>query len=389
MKEKLSVLVVSGVVLGLLVTACAPKPAAPEKVIKIGVVGPLTGDFAMVGTSQLTGAEMKADEINAAGGDIRIELLSEDDASNCDQSVNATTKLSTQEGAHVILGACNSPCALAMVPVTEKHKTPQFTFGVGAAITEQGSDWIFRVALTCAAQAKELAQFAVKELGHTKFAVMYTDDEYGASCANGFKDALTEMDMEPVAFLSFPRGDKEFSGQLTTVQGSGATAMYVTGDVAGSALIAKQVMDFGLDLQLLGDTGNASPRFAELAGEASIDTLVVEPFTPADPDPKIQEFVAQYLEKYDREADGWVVEMYDTVGLIYEAVAEADKAGKIDWGSPESIRQAIHDYAVGLTADSAYVGVLPGIYFTETGDAYFPLYKVRFKEGGAKEILAQ
>jgi branched-chain amino acid transport system substrate-binding protein len=369
-------------------TSCGPG-GAEEKVIKIGVVGALTGDFAMVGTSQLTGAQMKANEINAQEGDISIEIFSEDDASDCDQSVNATTKLITRENVHSILGAINSPCALAMVPVTEENETPQFTFGVGTAITEQGSDYIYRVALKCSDQARQLSQFAHNELGHESFAVLYSDDEYGASCASGFRAGLEELGLEPAAFESFPRGDREFSGQLTTVQNSGATALYVTGDVTGAALIAKQAQDFGLDLQLLGDTGIATPQFAELAGEAAVGTVVVEPFTPADPDPEVQEWVAAYEEEFDRQPDGWVAEMYDTVGLIYEGVGQADESGDIDWGSPESVRQAIHDYAESLTADDPYEGILPGIYFDDTGDSYFPLYKVQWKEGGEKEILAQ
>jgi branched-chain amino acid transport system substrate-binding protein len=377
-------------VLTMLITAtsCGPK-ATEEKVIKVGVVGALTGDFAMVGKSQLTGAQMKAEEINAQDGDITIEILSEDDASDCDQSVNATTKLVTRENVHAVLGAINSPCALAMVPITEENQTPQFTFGVGTAITEQGSDWIYRVALKCSDQAKQLAEFAHNELGHENFAVLYSDDEYGASCASGFRASLEDMGMEPVAYESFPRGDKEFSGQLTTVENSEATALYVTGDVAGAALIAKQAEDFGLDLQFLGDTGIATPQFAELAGEAAVGTVVVEPFTPVDPDPEVQEWVASYKESFERNPDGWVAEMYDTVGLIYEAVSQADENGEIDWGSPDSVRQAIHSYAENLSQDKPYEGILPGIYFDDTGDCFFPLYKVQWKEGGEKEILAQ
>ena len=105
-----------------LAVALAVNGAAAQQVIKIGVVGPLTGAFAAVGQSQLTGAEMRAKEINAAGGAYKIELISEDDASNCDQSVNATVKLITKDNVVAILGAMNSPCALAMVPVTKRYQ---------------------------------------------------------------------------------------------------------------------------------------------------------------------------------------------------------------------------------------------------------------------------
>jgi branched-chain amino acid transport system substrate-binding protein len=115
--KKMVFIYVSIVCLSIGLAAQAP---AADKVIKIGVVGPLTGQFAAVGQSQINGAEMKAKEINAAGGEYKIELISEDDASNCDQSVNATVKLITKDNVAAILGACNSPCALAMVPMTKR-----------------------------------------------------------------------------------------------------------------------------------------------------------------------------------------------------------------------------------------------------------------------------
>ncbi len=198
-------------------------PASAQEVIKIGVVGPLTGQFAAVGQSQLYGAEMKAGA-QRQGRQVHGEIISEDDASNCDQSVNATVKLVTRDRVAAVLGAANSPCALAMVPVTKRYQTPHFTFGVGTAITKQGSEWVFRVAVAAMGQTKALAEYAVKKLKHQKLAVLYADDEYGASMAEGFKAALKGLGMEPVAFESYPRADKDFAGQLAKVKASGATA---------------------------------------------------------------------------------------------------------------------------------------------------------------------
>jgi len=353
-------------------------PAYTQQVIKIGVVGPLTGQFAAVGQSQLTGAEMRAKEINAAGGKYRIELVSQDDGSNCDQSVNATVKMITQDNVVAVLGAINSPCALAMVPTTKRYSTPQFTFGVGTAITQQGSEWVFRTAVGASGQAKELAEYAVRKLGHQKIAILYSDDEYGASMATGFKAALAAMNMQLAASESYPRADQDFTGQLTRIKASGATALFATGSYTAAALIAKQAQQLGLKVQQLGDTGNATPKYAELGGDAVEGAVVVEPFTPADPDPKVQAFVKRYREQYNRDPDAWVVEVYDTVSMIHEAVS---KSGKVD-------RRAIRDYAAGLRTGTPYVGMLGTWSFTENGDAMFPLYKVQIKDG-KKVILAR
>lgn len=350
--------------------------SAADTIIKIGVVGPLTGQFAAVGQSQINGAEMKAKEINAAGGKYTIELISEDDASNCDQSVNSTVKLITRDRVAAILGACNSPCALAMIPMTKRYKTPQFTFGVGTAITKQGSEWVYRVAVGAPGQTQVLADYAVNTLGQKKIAVLYSDDEYGASMAEGFKIALEKINLQPAAYESYPRSDKDFSGQLITVKNSGATCLYATGSYSASALIAKQAQQLGLKLQLIGDTGNATPKYIELGGDAVDGAVIVEPFTSADPDPKIQAFCKKYKTQYERDPDGWVAEMYDTVGMIHAAVV---KAGKID---PTVIRDFVGSFKPG----NGYKGILGEWYFDHEGNANFDLYKVKIVNG-TKTIL--
>src|SRR5688572_23151458 len=114
MASRLALTLVVALLLGL-----GPGVAlAQDKVIKMGVIGPLTGDFAFGGQYQLAGAQLKAEELNAQGGGIKVEILSEDDASKCDQSVAAARKLLSRDQIHVLLGAWQSTCTLAIVPLT-------------------------------------------------------------------------------------------------------------------------------------------------------------------------------------------------------------------------------------------------------------------------------
>jgi len=114
----------------------------------------------------------------------------------------------------------------------------------------------------------------------------------------------------------------------------------------------------------------------ELGVDAVEGTVIVEHFTVADQDPKVQAFCDKYRKMFNREPDGWVVEIYDTVGMIHAAVT---KAGKID-------RKVIRDYAASLKPGETYKGVLGEWYFDSVGNATFPLYKVQIK-GGKKVIL--
>lgn len=351
-------------------------------VIKIGVVGPLTGDFAAGGYSQLNGAQMKADELNAleeeAGGNIRIEIIAEDDASNVDQSINAATKVITQDEVHALVGAFNSPATLAVVPIAQKYEVPQFTVSTGTSITEQGSKWIFRLNPPAPIQALDLAKYAVEELGHTELAVAYTRDEYGMTTANAFEAALLDMGIELAANEPWTRGDKDYTGLISRIKSTPATALFLTGSIADFALIVRQLEQIGVDIQILGDTGMASPEYIELAGSAADGSIIVEPFSAASEDEEVQTFVSKYTELFGREPDSWSAECYDGIGIIYEAVKQ----------SGEVSRQIIRDYTAALAKGSGYKGILGEVYFDETGDPVFSLYKTIIVEG-QKEILVE
>src|SRR4051812_19038696 len=98
----------------------AAAPAIAQTKIKLGVIGPLTGDFAFGGEFQLNGARLKAEELNARKEGIEVEILAEDDQSKCDVAVAAARKLITRDRVHAVLGAWQSTCTLAILPITRQ-----------------------------------------------------------------------------------------------------------------------------------------------------------------------------------------------------------------------------------------------------------------------------
>ena len=70
---------------------------AQQEVVKIGHVGPLSGQIAHLGKDNENGAKMAVEELNAKGvmiGDkkVKIELLTEDDAADPKQGTAAAQK---------------------------------------------------------------------------------------------------------------------------------------------------------------------------------------------------------------------------------------------------------------------------------------------------------
>lgn len=366
------------IVISILSLSANPGIAAEPKVIKIGVVGPLTGDFAYGGEYQLNGAQMKAEEINAGGGDIRIEIISEDDAGKPDQSVAAAKKLMTRDKIHALLGAWQSTCTLAIVPITAREEVPQFTTSVAGPITKQGSKWIFRVNAPTSRLNHQTIEYAVQEMGLKKIAILTSNEEVGKSVAASSEATIQRLGLKPAAKEEWNRGDKDFTGQLGRIKASGAEAVIFATGFTDQAIIARQIRQLGIKIQLLGgDTIGGNPKFLELAVSDVEGMVFTVTFVPVEEDPRLGPFISRFKKRFDRLPDSWAVQFYDSVGMIHTAVKQANVVNP----------KVIGEYVRGLKKGAGYNGVMGDHYFDENGDTLIKAFMVQILPGKKWKIL--
>ncbi|NNK94143.1 MAG: ABC transporter substrate-binding protein, partial [Desulfobacterales bacterium] len=94
-----------GAAAGLLLAASIPAAGLAEDMIKLGVVGPHSGDLASYGLPSVNAAKILTEQINAAGGinGKKIELLVEDTVCDAKTATDVATKL-VSGGAQIVLG---------------------------------------------------------------------------------------------------------------------------------------------------------------------------------------------------------------------------------------------------------------------------------------------
>ena len=81
--------------LAMFVVSCGGGKSAKDKdVIKVGVIGPLTGSLAQYGISSINGFKLKVKEINDAGGinGKKIEVVEADSKGDVQEAINAFKK---------------------------------------------------------------------------------------------------------------------------------------------------------------------------------------------------------------------------------------------------------------------------------------------------------
>src|SRR5262245_16298700 len=132
--------------------------AAP---IKVGVLTPLTGNFAPWGVQVRAGAALAVTEINRSGGvkgrgQGRLLNLSvaDDQSTNTNAAIDGFRRLTQQESVVSVGGIIGSNIALATARLAEDAKVPLFLVKAGNnEILTQSSRYTFRTCLPSAAMA--------------------------------------------------------------------------------------------------------------------------------------------------------------------------------------------------------------------------------------------
>ncbi|MEG2651522.1 MAG: ABC transporter substrate-binding protein, partial [Eubacterium sp.] len=155
-------------------SGCGGGSSSSEDVIKIGTLGPYTGDTASYGNAAKNGIELAVDQINEAGGVLgkKIELVSYDTKGDATEAVNAYNRLRDNDGVVAIVGPVLSGEALAIKDLAKEDNMPILSPTATADDVTVGADNSFRVCYLDAYQGNAGANYAVDVLGAKNAAIL-------------------------------------------------------------------------------------------------------------------------------------------------------------------------------------------------------------------------
>jgi ABC-type branched-subunit amino acid transport system substrate-binding protein len=150
----------------------------------VGLLLPMSGKYKAVGEAVLRGVKL-----GLAGSD--IELVVKDTQGDINVTGQAMEQLAFDEGALTVLGPIVSDDARRAALVAEELQVPLITLTRLEDITDIGP-YVFRNMLTNSAQARAIAEFAMKQKGFKSFAMLYPNLPYGVELANDFWDYVVD-----------------------------------------------------------------------------------------------------------------------------------------------------------------------------------------------------
>ena len=332
MKKVLAVLLAAATTMALFAgcgsTGGTGGSAAGGDTIKIGAIGPLTGDLSVYGVATMNGIRMAVEEINANGGVLgkQIQLLEQDEKGDTVEAVNAYNKLKS-DGIIAFIGDVTSKPSMAVAEIASGDGMPMITAtGTALPITTYGPN-IFRTCFTDPFQGTIMAKFAAENLAAKNVAIIYnTSDDYSTGLTAAFEEMAASKGVNIVSKQGYGADDKDFKTQLTTIVASNPDALFVPDYYAKVALIASQAREAGFTGPMLGADGwDGVLTTLDAANASAVDgCFISNHYSAMDTDEKVAGFVKAYTDKYGETPNAFAALGYDTAYMLVQAITTAN-----------------------------------------------------------------
>ena len=188
--------------------------------VKLGLVGPQTGQNAAFFEQMKQGMEGAVGAINKAGGinGQKIVIDSQDDACDPKQAVSAANKIVSDGN----LGIIGHFCSSSSIPASDVYNDAGIPMispaSTNPALTDRNLKEVFR---TCGRDDQQAAVAVEAIISHKlgkKIAVVDDKTTYGKGLADGVRKLLIAKGMKPVIDDSITQGDKDFSALISRLK---------------------------------------------------------------------------------------------------------------------------------------------------------------------------
>ena len=336
---RLACAVLGATLLSSVFAGCGSKESGDT--IKVGANFELTGNVANYGNATIEGLQLAIDEANEAGGvgGKKIELVSVDDKSEAAESINAATKLISDDDVKVIIGPATTGLVLAETQTATDAKVPIIAPCATSpeATVENGKvkPYVFRSCFIDPQQGEVMATFAAKEL-KAKTAVIYVDNssDYSKNLGKVFKEKFEAAGGKVVMEEAFLQKDQDFKATLTKLKTANADVMFVPAYYEEVGKIVKQAREMGINSAILGTDGWDDTKVVDIAGADALNNTFFSTHY-SEKDAEVQGFIEAYKKKYNHAPNVFAALGYDAGKMLVDALKRAGS------GDTEKIREAL------------------------------------------------
>jgi len=222
--------------------------AAEQGPVKIGVLLPLTGTQAVMAEDLQEGFLIAQEQINAAGGVLgrRLELIIEDTETRPTPGMDAARKLVELDRVPVITGGFSSGVMLPIAEYCQERGILVVSQPPTSPLFRDVGDYIFLVNVLDNYKGKVIGEFAFKDSGLKRFALMFMNNAFGQALKQETIKNLDALGAEVVTVVDYELNKVDYKAELTRLFAKDPEAVIATFYANEGFIAAKQAYEMGL-----------------------------------------------------------------------------------------------------------------------------------------------
>lgn len=208
------------------IAALAMSGAAYADTIKIGVVGPFSGPFALQGKNFKAGIDAYMALNGSKVGDDDIEIIYRDvPQADPAQAKALAQELVVKEGVQYLAGFYFTPDAMAVTPLLTQANVPLVIMNAATSAIVTKSPLVVRTSFTTWQTSTPIAKVA-KDAGVSKVISVVSDYGPGVDAENAFKAGFEAAGGQVVEAIRMPLATNDFSPIMQRIKDSGAEGVF-------------------------------------------------------------------------------------------------------------------------------------------------------------------
>jgi branched-chain amino acid transport system substrate-binding protein len=284
-----------------LATGAAAQDGITNTTIKIGIMGPFTGNASSYSKAQI-GLDAYYKWVNDQGGvhGRRIETVLEDYACDSTKGVAAVKKLIHQDRVFMLHGNSCSAVAMAIKPIIVEAGIPWVVaHAANGAISSPPTKNIFHGVPVGKTMGIAMGQFVASKPGLSRVAVISHTDDWAKSYCGPATEFLASRNIKPAIEVAFERGQTDSTPQTLRIKQANPDFIIACLYEAETAIFLKDAKKFALNAPVMGTAGTDLENTLKRVGDLDTVANYYVPHMYADnlDGPRLKKFV-DILKKY-------------------------------------------------------------------------------------------
>ncbi|MBI4638704.1 MAG: ABC transporter substrate-binding protein [Candidatus Rokubacteria bacterium] len=291
--------------------------------IKIGVLLPYSGVYAVLGESITQAMELVFAREGGMVAGRKIELIKEDSEAKPPVGVRKADKLIDSDKVDLLTGPVHSGVLAGIRDKVHNTKTILIVSNAGAdqISRERCSRWIFRTSFSNWQPCQPMGGWVAKNVAKEVFQIA-PNYQAGKDMMAAFRETFLPAGGKVIA-EDYPKlGETDYAPFITKIKQSGAKAVFAFFSGSDAVNFVKQYDQFGLKqtIKLTGAGFLTEPDVLPAQGQSALGVITGHFYTPLLDNPVNQRFVREFKEKYNKSTDGFACQGYDTAEVIVRAL---------------------------------------------------------------------